>query len=251
MKSGIYKFTNILNNKVYIGSSINIDIRYSAHIRGKGKSKILWQAILKYGISNFTFEILEIHDGLNFDTKELFRDYLFQREQFYFNQYFAKEYIESKGKDRRFTTLTYNLSPVAMGGGAKWSQESIDNLKKKFKENGHTCIDRVCTEETRNKMSTVHKERGVSAGKNNPNYGVKQTLEKTAKVKEAFLKSGRIKAFNAVDKSGKVYGPYLTSTECANDLDIWKCQVKKCLAGKPKYKTASGYSFNYVTDEKS
>ena len=28
---GIYKFTNIINNKSYIGQSVNIEKRYSAH----------------------------------------------------------------------------------------------------------------------------------------------------------------------------------------------------------------------------
>lgn len=251
MKSGVYKFTNLLNNKVYIGSSKDILYRYNEHILGKGNSRVLLNAINKYGIINFTFEILEIYDIKITDTKESFRNYLYEREQYYLDQYYAYEFIKSNGKDNRFRELTYNLNPKSKGNtGSKWSKESILNLKKKIKENGHTCIGRICSEKTRLKMSSVHKERKVSVGINNPNFGVKQTIEKTNKVRDAFIKTGVTKLFNAI-KDDIIYGPYRTSGECANELDIWKCQIKKCLSGKPKYKTAKGYTFKYITDEKN
>lgn len=62
---GIYKITNLINNKSYIGQSINIEKRWYEH---KYKSQceddrsfnsILHIAFRKYGIDNFKFEILE------------------------------------------------------------------------------------------------------------------------------------------------------------------------------------------------
>lgn len=61
-KAGIYKITNFKNGKVYIGSSLNVDVRKEAHIHclrtGKG-SPILQQDFIDYGSDVFTFEILE------------------------------------------------------------------------------------------------------------------------------------------------------------------------------------------------
>lgn len=59
---GIYKITNILNNKCYIGQSIDIETRWLQHIYEsktlRHKYKI-YLAINKYGIENFNFEVLE------------------------------------------------------------------------------------------------------------------------------------------------------------------------------------------------
>lgn len=63
---GIYKITNKLNNKVYIGQSINVKRRWQEHkqcANPTNKSfkatKHLYKAIAKYGISNFKFCLLE------------------------------------------------------------------------------------------------------------------------------------------------------------------------------------------------
>lgn len=62
---GIYKITNKINQKIYIGQSVNISKRWMAHRNGafnpnNGQYNTpLYKAIRKYGIENFTFEILE------------------------------------------------------------------------------------------------------------------------------------------------------------------------------------------------
>jgi len=62
---GIYKITNILNEKVYVGQSVDIGNRWKQHAkRGCGAEaptgSKLYPALLEYGLSNFTFEILQI-----------------------------------------------------------------------------------------------------------------------------------------------------------------------------------------------
>lgn len=61
MIKSIYKITNIINNKVYIGQSNNPQKRWKEHIRlGKNnKNSKLYSAINKYGVNNFIFEIIE------------------------------------------------------------------------------------------------------------------------------------------------------------------------------------------------
>ena len=65
MSIGIYKITNKVNGKSYIGLSTNIERRFIDHkhrkdrSRNKSKCKILYQAFLKYGIENFDFSIIE------------------------------------------------------------------------------------------------------------------------------------------------------------------------------------------------
>jgi group I intron endonuclease len=56
--SGIYIVTNNVNGKRYVGQSIDIERRWNQHRYGKG-SLLLRNAIKKYGIENFSFEVKE------------------------------------------------------------------------------------------------------------------------------------------------------------------------------------------------
>lgn len=64
MKKSIYKITNLINKKCYIGQTNNITRRFQEHknmksIYNEEKTKILYQAFNKYGLENFSFEIIE------------------------------------------------------------------------------------------------------------------------------------------------------------------------------------------------
>lgn len=77
MSQGIYKITNKINNKCYIGKSINIEERWKYHIEHRNViseyNKPLYQAFRKYGIENFSFEIIEeINDCEVMNEREKF-----------------------------------------------------------------------------------------------------------------------------------------------------------------------------------
>lgn len=63
-KSGIYRITNAVNGKFYIGSAVNLSKRFSKHRyelkNGKHKSRTLSAAWIKHGESAFRFEVLLI-----------------------------------------------------------------------------------------------------------------------------------------------------------------------------------------------
>ena len=60
----VYKITNLINNKTYIGSSIRVEKRWRQHINAannKNSSSYnypLQTDIRQYGVNNFSFEIL-------------------------------------------------------------------------------------------------------------------------------------------------------------------------------------------------
>lgn len=80
---GIYKITNKINGKVYIGQSINIAKRWKAHRtrpfnpNSTQYNSFIYKAIRKYGLDNFTFEVIE----------ECLKKDLNEREKFYIQQY--------------------------------------------------------------------------------------------------------------------------------------------------------------------
>lgn len=65
MESGIYKFTNTINGKAYIGQSQNIVSRFRSHKSNHFNENLkdyqtkFYRALRKYGFENFSFEILE------------------------------------------------------------------------------------------------------------------------------------------------------------------------------------------------
>ena len=77
MKKYIYKITNLINGKIYIGQTNNPKRREREHfsltpsILEDNNSKILYNALLKYGPQNFSFEIIE-DKCENYNEKEKF-----------------------------------------------------------------------------------------------------------------------------------------------------------------------------------
>lgn len=54
----VYKITNLINNKKYIGITNDYKKRWSNHKCGNSKNMVIAKAIKKYGVENFHFEIL-------------------------------------------------------------------------------------------------------------------------------------------------------------------------------------------------
>lgn len=72
-KSGIYKIINNLNKKIYIGRSNNIFARINSHkISSKNIKSPLYNAIRKYNIENFTYEVIEYCDVEEISKKEIY-----------------------------------------------------------------------------------------------------------------------------------------------------------------------------------
>ena len=108
MKYTIYKHTNKINGKSYIGQTlqVNLQLRFK-NGRGYRQQKVFFKAILKYSWENFTHEVLEI-----VDTKELANE----REKYYIKLY--NTYIGVKGAQG------YNATPGGDGGsGFIWAKE--------------------------------------------------------------------------------------------------------------------------------
>lgn len=74
----IYKLTNTVNGKVYIGqTSISFKKRllkhiYDARTESKRRKHYLQRALVKYGFDNFTVEILETCDKEKLDEREIY-----------------------------------------------------------------------------------------------------------------------------------------------------------------------------------
>ena len=71
---GIYKITNLKNNKSYVGKSVNIDKRWKDHKSSarRGEQKHLYNSMRHYGITYFQFSILEECEFEKLEDREKF-----------------------------------------------------------------------------------------------------------------------------------------------------------------------------------
>lgn len=73
---GIYKITNLINGKIYVGQSIDITDRWKQHIykafnhNERAFDSPIHQAFRKYGKDNFRFEVLEECSANELDNRE-------------------------------------------------------------------------------------------------------------------------------------------------------------------------------------
>ena len=78
---GVYKITNKVNGKIYIGSSKDIYKRWKHHVcrlnSGKHVNSYLQNAWNKYGEDSFIFDIQEVCD----------ENHIREREQYYIDVY--------------------------------------------------------------------------------------------------------------------------------------------------------------------
>lgn len=74
--TGIYKLTNLKNQKAYIGQAVDLSARWKDHIKaGLGidtPSNILYKAMAADGVENFSFEVLEECDRSELNNRETY-----------------------------------------------------------------------------------------------------------------------------------------------------------------------------------
>lgn len=126
--SGIYIILNKINNKCYVGSSINIKKRWYEHKLklnlNEHYNSYLQASWNKYGKENFIFKLIEVC-----------KTNLAEREQFWMNE--SKCYIRQFG---------YNARPTSNNNtGYVWTPEQLENLSRAKKGFKHT-------EEAKDKM---------------------------------------------------------------------------------------------------
>lgn len=133
MTIGIYKIENLINGKVYIGQSVNIEERYKAHLRASQPEKYsvkekdfsipIHRAMAKYGVDNFKLSILKTCLKEELDEYEI-----------YYIKYF-------KSMNKKYG---YNISPGGqkhVGGirenhsQAKLTEKDVKKIKKMLEEN--------------------------------------------------------------------------------------------------------------------
>lgn len=193
----IYKTTNLINEKFYIGmhSTSNLNDGYV------GSGKRLKKSIKKYGIENFKFEILEYCDS---------RELLAEKEKYIVNQEMIDNVLclnLKVGGDGGFTPEIIKLGSIAAVKSlikkygtnygkiisTKWRQNESEDRKKirhekmaitkKLNNKDGTFKNKRHSEETKIQMSLSKKGKGIK--ETNSQYGtcwiMKESINKKIK----------------------------------------------------------------------
>lgn len=88
-EGGIYKITNIYNEKAYIGRTTNFLNRFRNHAkRGCGLEKVsgqFYEAMFEQGLESFSFEVIEVCDKEEQIEKEKYWIEFYHSDQYGYN----------------------------------------------------------------------------------------------------------------------------------------------------------------------
>lgn len=162
----IYKVTNLINNKIYIGKTVQtLSLRKNGHkssaINHKDNS-YFHKAIRKYGIENFKWEEIDYSESeADLNEKE---------------KYWILEYSK--------ICKTYNLTKGGEGvSGLRHSEDSKLKMSQNMKGRRPWNTGLKHSEESKLKMS--NSRRGITFGEDNPFYGKKHTDESLKKMSKS------------------------------------------------------------------
>lgn len=228
----LYKLVNLVNNKLYVGKTVqSLEKRFCDHIyeakrwqkclttnNSFGYNSKLYPAMNKYGYENFEILLIEEVNSL---------EKLNEREKFWINQLHTREY-------------GYNIAAGGDGGfflGCKHSKETIEKLRlialKRIRTE-ETCLKisksklgHVTTEETKEKIKKA--KSGVKLGKHSADWNQN-------------ISNGHINEIVCIETS-KVFR---NVCEASRQTGIHRSAISNCLRGNSK--SAGGYHWKYLNN---
>jgi group I intron endonuclease len=177
---GIYKITSP-TNRIYIGQSVDIELRfkYYKYLKCKSQKKV-YNSILKYGYDNHIFEVIE----------ECKIELLNERERYWQDFYNCIEYG---------LNCCYTKSNNKSG---KHSKETIENIKKSLigiiKKK-----PKPMSNEQKEKLSKTQKERFKNK-ENHPRFNVKMSDDTKLKISKTKKERGQNYLFGFKHQNSKV-----------------------------------------------
>ncbi len=211
---GIYKVTNRLNGKIYIGSTTNAKVREEMHFKDSMielRSKYpIYKDMLEFGKGNFKFEMIE----------ECSEDELESKEAEYITKYNSVELgyntIATKHPMHDETFRKLNSERLSEWNRKMWQDDSYRETKSK-------------------QSSELQKER-----LKNPDY-----LAEKSKQLKTYTDSIK-KPIGQYDKQGNLIAVFDGVREAERETGIDNSAIAKVARGDKYRKTAKGFVWKYL-----
>ena len=171
VKTAVYIVTNKANGKQYVGISKNLTARWNTHISANGSAPALHAAIKKYGKDEFIFS--HICDAFDFDAAcDIERMLIVQHNTKAPNGYnltdggegvVGRPMTDQDKEVRRQASIAYvkqlSLEERVEKYGTKGRKHTPETIKKIRQSNIGKNLGKTASEETKSKMSAIHKSR--------------------------------------------------------------------------------------------
>lgn len=259
--SGVYLILNTVNSKVYVGQSVDVKIRYIAHLSAlrigttKKSNPYLQRSFDLYGESAFDFVLLERCERNKFLLNSLERfwiDYFNSANSLYgynliaYSESLLGEYSELSKEKMRQAKLGKSMPNE--------TREKIRAANRGRRLASYASLGLPMPEEVRQKVSQSRK--GKYLGARDPAIGVKISHSLTGKklsqehvqsLINSHIKDGYIfnKRVVQMDLDGNEIAEFFSMSEAARLIGTCKpSNISKCIAGVQK--TAGGYKWKLV-----
>lgn len=279
---GIYKVTNMVNNKIYIGKSKDIQRRWREHhtepfnVNCNAYDVIFYRAIRKYGVDNFKFEVIEecLEEDLNEREK-----YWIQFYNTYINNNNSNGYNMTRGGENTSQELKYDIELIKK----LWLEGKTQQEMSQITHYSHNVLTRyldhleIDANERRRrgssyKAKSIHQynlngtyiqsfpsineavralqQDGIKASTSNISYACNGKTQSAYGYLWSYVKKDimekkiRHRKVNQYSLDGKYIKTYNTLTEAAKENDINNISsITNVCTGKRK--TAKGYIWRY------
>lgn len=222
----IYKITNLINNKIYIGQTTQKrpTDRWHQHKsevkRNKKSKQVIHKAMLKYGIENFLFEIIDT--AINYEELD-------NKEMMWITK------LKSTNK-----LFGYNIE---VGGSKRISNE---NKEKYSKLRSEITRKYYSNKENREKLSRSQKERfknNKELSKNISERQKKAALEGTNSITKRGTEHPFSKNILQITFNGIILKIFHSGFEAERETNISQAHINKCCLNK--YYQAGGFFWIY------
>lgn len=279
---GIYKITNMINNKIYIGQSKDIQRRWQQHrtesfnVNCRAYDVIFYRAIRKYGIDNFKFEIIEECPEAKLNEREkywikFYNTYIkndnsngynmteggenTSKELEYDIELIQKLWLEGKSHQEimeaihcNHSTLTRYLDYLGIDASERRKRSNLYKTKRVYQYDldGNYIKSFLSVSEA----ARILQQQGINAYTSSISYACNSKLQSAYGYIWSYDKISAVKKkvrhtkVNQYDLNGKCLKTYNSLTEAAkeNNINNISSIVNACTG---KSKTAGGYIWKY------
>jgi len=251
----VYTIKNILDGKMYIGSSIDIERRKRQHLNSLLKNEHhsihLQRAWNKYGKDNFVFEILDSNvtkENLREKEKEWILRCKTLDVEFGYNISESTVCCSLSGEKHPMYGIKFSdIGRTSFWKGKKIPKEICEKMRKPRSEAGKLNIKQNQPDRSgiKNSMygkqfSKVHREKishalqGKMSGSKNPMYGRIRGGEN----------AGHKRKVVQISENGEYINEFVTIADAAESTKAVRQQISKCCSGKRK--TTGGFRWEYA-----
>lgn len=243
----VYKILNLKNNKVYIGSSSDVEKRWKQHKQSSKNPKDpkynypLYNAFRKYGIENFSFEIIEN----NFSTREEMENY--EKEMIIkYNSLLPNGYNQTLNTNS-YSIAKENLDKYMIKISQKCALVDNNNEIIKIYDSYHAAArdqgwdgDKRASSVKKICDGLAHDINGLIFRKIDENNEIIIPEQKTRKRKTAIC------GISVFDENDIVY--YESVSEAARSENASRQSISKCINGNTRYSKVKNRIWKKVGD---